>query len=291
MGLHPRELMDAVIYAAGRALRLGARSVECPKILLRFGGHTLLERHVRLLAAAGIGRVFVVTGHRRERIAETLPEITRRAGIPVIEVFNPEFTEGSVLSFQVSIPVLRCSGETVLVMDGDVLYDQRMLERLIQAPERSVLLVDRTYSTEDDDPVLVPVRSGRPFDFRKRWTGEADFVGESIGFFKVHPEELGALMRDTCARAGGEGRGDSYDDVIRTVVRADGFGLVDVTGLPWTEVDFETDIDYGRETILPQLLKLPTARRTARGPRGGTGSEVTRTGTRRRVRVAGAVGR
>jgi choline kinase len=234
--------------------------VECPKILLEFGGLTLLERHVRLLAKNGISRVFVVTGHRRERIAETLPEISRRAGIPVIEVFNPAFTEGSVLSVHISIPWLRASRGTVLVMDGDVLYDQRMLERLLESKDRSALLLDRTYSTDDDDPVLVPVRSGRPFEFRKGWRGQADLVGESIGFFKMHPEELEALIQDTCARAEGSGRGVSYDEAIRTLVKADRLGYVDVTGLPWTEVDFETDIDYGRDTILPQLLKLPAAR-------------------------------
>jgi hypothetical protein len=48
----------------------------------------------------------------------------------------------------------------------------------------------RSYSTADDDPVLVPVRDGRPFEFRKRWRGECDLVGESVGYFKVDPAEL-----------------------------------------------------------------------------------------------------
>jgi len=259
-----------VIYAAGRALRLGARSAECPKILLRFGGCTLLERHVRLLAHSGVERVFVVTGHRREQIGAVLPALAARSGIQVVEVFNPEFTEGSVISVQVSLPVLRTARGSVLVMDGDVLYDQRMLERLLDTPGRSVLLLDRTYSTEDDDPVLVPVQAGKPFEFRKRWQGEAEMVGESIGFFRVHEEDVPMLVADTEARARGTGRGDSYDEVIRTLVKAGRFDLAEVTGLPWTEVDFETDIDYGRDTILPQLLPLP-----AKGVRRGTGAGGT----------------
>jgi choline kinase len=265
-----RSRMDAVIYAAGRALRLGARSAECPKILLRFGGCTLLERHVRLLAHAGVERVFVVTGHLRERIGNVLPALAAKTGIQVVEVFNPEFTAGSVLSVGVSIPVLRAARGAVLVMDGDVLYDQRMLQRLVDSPGRSVLLLDRSYSTEDDDPVLVPVRGGRPFEFRKRWQGTAEVVGESIGFFRVREADVPMLIEDTEARARGAGKGDSYDEVIRTLVKAGRFDFEEVTGLPWTEVDFETDIDYGRETILPQLLRLPGVGVRRRAPGGGT---------------------
>lgn len=262
--------MDAVIYAAGRALRLGSRSAECPKILLRFGRASLLERHVRLLAQAGVSRVFVVTGHLRERIGGVLPALSASSGIPVVEIFNPEFTEGSVLSVAVSIPILRTAKESLLLMDGDVLYDQRLLERLVTSRHRSALLLDRTYSTDDDDPVLVPVRKGRPFEFRKRWQGSAELVGESVGFFKVHPDDLPFLIADVESRARGTGRGDSYDEVIRAAVRDGRFDYEDITGLPWTEVDFETDIDYGRETILPQLQRLPVRRARSQAGGGGT---------------------
>lgn len=268
--------MDAVIYAAGRALRLGARSAECPKLLLRFGGRSLLERHVMLLRQAGIRRIFVVTGHLRERIGDLLPALSRRAGLPVIEVYNPAYPEGSVLSVAVSIPILEAATEGALVMDGDVLYDQRILTRLLESPDRSALLLDRTYSTDDDDPVLVPIRAGRPFEFRKRWKGEADFVGESIGFFKIHPDDMPRLVADARRRSQGKHRGDSYDEIIRTLVKADTLAYVDVTGLPWTEVDFETDIDYGRDTILPQLQPLPTPPKQGSRRRGAARPRVAR---------------
>ena len=100
------------------------------------------------------------------------------------------------------------------------------------------MLLDREYSTDDDDPVLVPVRNGRPFEFRKKWTGQADFVGESIGFFKIAPADLPMLIKETRARSAGSEVRDSYDDVLRAMVLADRFGLEDVTSLPWTEIDF-----------------------------------------------------
>jgi choline kinase len=141
-------------------------------------------------------------------------------------------------------------------MDGDVLYDTRMLERLVHSPARTALLVDRNYSTADDDPVLVPMRAGKPFDFVKKWKGEAQpitqSIGESIGFFKIAPEDLPAIINETRTRAA-RSRSDSYDDVLRALVQRGLFAAEDVTGLPWTEIDFPQDIEYATETILPML--------------------------------------
>jgi hypothetical protein len=49
------------------------------------------------------------------------------------------------------------------------------------------------------------------------------------------------------------GRAESYDDIIRVLVKDGRFGAVDVTGVPWTEVDFPADVDYAIRVILPAL--------------------------------------
>jgi choline kinase len=193
----------------------------------------------------------------RENIRETMPLLSERYGIALEELYNPDYTEGSVLSMHASLPALVNVPDTVLLMDGDVLYDSRMLQGLLDSPHRTALLVDRDYSTIDDDPVLVPLRAGKPFEFVKKWKAspghEADAVGESVGFFKVHAADLPALIQETCARASGPGRSDSYDEVLRALVKSGHFGAVDITGLPWTEIDFPHDLDYAAKFILPAL--------------------------------------
>jgi choline kinase len=245
--------MNAILYAAGIGRRLGMSAETPHKILLEFDGHSLLERHVMHLAALGVPRLFVVTGHEREALASALPGLQRRHGIELAELFNPYFLEGSVLSMHASLPALRQAQDGVLLMDGDVLYGMEMLRRLVESSHRTALLVDRGFSKDDDDPVLVPLRNGRPFDFVKRWQGEADAVGESIGFFKVDAADTPLLICETEGRVTGPGREDSYDDVLRVLVRSDRFGAEDVTGMPWTEIDFPKDLDRARNKILPAL--------------------------------------
>lgn len=237
-------------------MRLGAALTAGHKVLIEFEGKSLLERHFNHLHQLGIGKLTVVTGFAAEKVRARFSELSARYKIHVQEIHNADFTEGSVLSMNVSLPVLERAKEPVLIMDGDVLYDIRMLERLVRSSARTALLVDRNYSTADDDPVLVPMRGGKPFDFVKKWKGEAETIGESIGFFKVAVEDLPALVAETRERSA-RSRADSYDDVLRVLVQRGLFGAEDVTGLPWTEVDFPQDIEYAEKVVLPALVPTP----------------------------------
>lgn len=238
--------MKAIIYAAGRGVRLGAQT---PKVLLDVGGRTLLEWHQRRLRECGVTELAIVTGHQREQIAAALPSNVK-------EIVNERFTEGSVLSFLASIPELEGSREPLLLMDADVLYPAEILRRLVRSNHPTALLLDGNYSTDDDDPVLVPVRGGRPFDFRKQWSGDAELVGESIGFFKIAPGDLPLLIEETRRRSVGGDVRDSYDDVLRAMVLAGRFGYEDVSDLPWTEIDFPEDLIRAREEVLPAIKLL-----------------------------------
>ena len=243
--------MNAIIYAAGRATRLGRKHAHQPKILLEFGERTLLEWHTLRLSKLGVDSVFIVTGHEHLQVQALLPGLRQRYAVDLREIYNPDFCEGSVLSLMVSLPEIQKTSTSILLMDGDVLYDSRMLPALLQSKHPTALLIDRSYSTIDDDPVLVPMRGGMPFDFAKRWQGDADEVGESIGFFKVSAPDISLLVTETCARLAGTGRLDSMDDVLRVMVKQGRFGAEDVTGMAWTEIDFPHDMTYAREQILP----------------------------------------
>jgi len=244
--------MKAIIYAAGRGTRLQS---DRPKILLEFGGRTLLEWHALRLSEAGVRDVVLVTGHLRNQIADMLPGICARYDVALRQIVNLRFHEGSVLSLKASLPEIENSSEPLLLMDADVFYPTGMLDRLIKSTNGTALLLDREFSTEDDEPMLVPVKKGRAIDFRKQWSGDADFVGESIGFFKIAPTDFSLLIKETHARSRNSICPDSYDDVLRKLVLAGRFGFEDVTGLPWIEIDFPTDVVHARDQLLPMIVR------------------------------------
>lgn len=248
--------MNAFLYAAGRGLRLGPTFSQRAKILLEVGGRSLLEWHVCRFREVGIQQAHVIIGYQAEAVTALFPRLEREYGVTLRSIINPHYTEGSVISFHASLPQLRQETQPTLIMDGDVLYPAAVLRQLIFSPHRTALLLDRSYSTADDDPVLVPVRGGRPFEFRKKWTGQADLVGESIGFFKVDPADLSALEEATLRRTTGPARMESYDEVLRDLVVQGRFDYEDVTGMPWTELDFPSDIEFAEQSILPRIKNL-----------------------------------
>ena len=244
-------------------MRLGKKFADRQKILLEFAGKSLLEWHVQRLAETGITRLVVVTGYKREAISSTFPALQSRYGVQITEIVNPEFTEGSVLSVNASVPAISRAEGPILIMDGDVLYPSEMLRRLINSPHRSALLIDREFSLQDDDPVLVPIRGGKPAEFLKRWQGEADLVGESIGFFKIDPADIPLFIEETRRRTTGERRKESYDEILRALVLEGRLGFEDVTGMPWTEIDFPDDVKFAKIEILPAILRYEGAARKA----------------------------
>lgn len=245
--------MNAYIYAAGQGHRLGGAFQQRTKILLDFAGLSLLEWHAVRLREAGIREVRLVVGYQADEVCRAIPPLEARYSLRIEPIRNDDYAEGSVISMHASLPWLLRESQPALLMDGDVIYPAEFLRRLIRSQHRTALLIDRHYATTDDDPVLVPVRNGRPVEFRKCWTGRADLVGESIGFFKVDQADLPALEQVTRRRATGVGRKQSYDEVIRDLVLEGRFGLEDVSGLPWTELDFPRDVEFALKVVLPQL--------------------------------------
>ncbi len=249
---HSRGHPAVLILAAGRGRRLGPAAPDVPKILLRFGGRTLLERHLDCLEGAGAGPVSLVVGYRSELIEAELHRLGRRDEVTLIR--NEHWQEGSALSLDCGLAVLQ--GGPVVLMDADVLYDARLVDRLLDGTHPAVLLLDRELEPGDEPVKICVGGDGRIVDFAKRPDADHAFHGESVGFFRFSSEAAASLTRRTQAMAGLD-CGLEYEEPIRALIRADAsdppmFGYEDITGLPWTEIDFMDDIAKA-ERLLPLI--------------------------------------
>ena len=240
------------MLAAGIGNRLGDASEHRPKVLLEFGGQSLLARHIGELREAGVAGLDIVTGYRADLIEAEIDALGAAGYARTIQ--NPDFTEGSVVSLWRSRDALAHGGD-VLLMDGDVLYDRRILTRLVDTGIANCFLMDRDFEP-GDEPVKICVRDGRLVEFRKKVTGTFDLWGESVGFFRFSPGVAAQIV----ARAGRyveSGRRDEpYEDVLRDVLLAapgGEFGYEDVTGLSWIEIDYPEDVERATREILPRI--------------------------------------
>ncbi len=250
--------MRAIILAAGRGMRLQQRDgQQFPKCLLKFAERSLLERHLLLLKGAGVTEVVLALGFRHQMVEA---ELTRLNWLPRPSiVVNPDFELGSMLTVHRVADALTRGGD-VLLMDADVLYDERVLGPLAAAtPGVNRLLLDREFEA-GEEPVKLCLREGTVVEFRKKLPADLsyDSVGESVGFFRY--SEAGA--RRLAALVGGyieRGRDDlPHEEAIRDQLleRQQPFEVADVTGAPWLEVDFPQDIERANRDVLPHLHPL-----------------------------------
>ena len=244
----------AIILAAGVGRRLGR---DAPKVTLSFAGKSLLRRHIEALEANGVTDVAITVGYRADLIREELARIDTACRVALID--NPRYREGSIVSLWAQRTRL-AAGTTVLLMDGDVLCDSRMIARLLAAPSENVLLLDRAIEP-GDEPVKICLRGGEIVDFAKIPRCAYDRHGESVGFFRFSPGMAAALAGRVAAYVdAGQGAAE-YEAALRDLILAhpDRFGCEDISDLPWTEIDFDVDVVRARQDILPRLQEVAHA--------------------------------
>lgn len=250
--------MRAIILAAGRGIRLQLpEDSQLPKCLLRFGAMSLLERHLRMLKSAGVADVVLALGFRHELVEAELERLdwTPRPHI----VLNMNFELGSVLTVHSVADALTRGGD-ILLMDADVLYDERILGALMAGSSPvNRLLIDRDFEA-GDEPVKLCVQNGVPIELRKQLAADLkyDTIGESVGFFRF--EQAGA--RRLAALVAGyidSGRAHMpHEEAVRDLLkeRSQPLEVADVTGFPWIEIDFPIDVVRATQEVLPQLQPL-----------------------------------
>ncbi len=115
--------MMAMILAAGRGERMWPITNRTPKALLEIAGEKLLERHLRMLAAAGIKTVVINLDWLGEQIVDCVGD-GHRFGLQV--TYSPEF--GDVLEtaggIQRALPML--GSEPFWVINADVFTDLQL---------------------------------------------------------------------------------------------------------------------------------------------------------------------
>ena len=241
--------MKAIILAAGVGKRLGPAAENKPKCLLKFGGRSLLQRHLYNLMSLSVSEIVIVYGYKKNLIDAEISQFDSE--IPLTTIYNPDYTMGSVVSLWCAINFLK-GGTDIILMDADVLYDPRILQGLIQSEHKNCFLLDREFEP-GDEPVKLCIRNGEIVEFRKQIDQELEFddQGESVGFFRFTPDIAGKLGDRTQYYIDNGRHEDPYEESIRDLLLSERhrFAFEDITGLPWIEIDFPEDMERANRLL------------------------------------------
>ena len=135
----------AIVLAAGLSSRMGVQ-----KLLLPFGGKTVIAHIVDQLLASTVDEVHVVVGHQAERISGEL------SGRAVSIVNNPNYKSGMLSSVRCGLQNLPEKCRAVLVVLGDQpSITTELIDQMLQsfaATEKSILVP--LYKGKRGHPIL-----------------------------------------------------------------------------------------------------------------------------------------
>jgi len=227
--------MKAIILAAGVGKRL--RSVtDSPKCLLEIKGKSLIQRYLEALQEVGIKKVVIVVGYKKEKVMDAVGKISFSGRVNFIE--NPEYERGSILSLWKARDELN---EEIVLMDGDVYFEQEVLKKLVESSFKNCLILDTTSENRGEE-VMAGVRDGKIIALERGLKGSFDVIGEWVGFMKMSKNATVYLKRILKAEIELQEYEKGYEDVLPELFKQVNFNYELVDGLRWIEIDFPEDV-------------------------------------------------
>lgn len=130
--------MKAIILAAGVGSRLGERAVELPKCLIDISGKSNLKRQTDMLADFGVlsKDVRIVIGKHGECwTSENNEEIGKLVDNVIINTKNLSTNNG----YSLSLALDTLKDDDLIVFDGDLVFREEVLHRIVSKNENMVL--------------------------------------------------------------------------------------------------------------------------------------------------------
>jgi molybdenum cofactor cytidylyltransferase len=167
-------MTGAIVLAAGRSRRMG-----CQKLLLPFGGQTVIAHIVDEVLRSAVGEVCVVVGQERERLVEAL------VGRKVTIVRNPDAAGDMLSSVRCGLRALPQHCQAILVALGDQpAITSALIDEIIRA------------FTDGQRGLVVPVHEGRkghPILCSAGYREEILTCHEGVGLrglLQAHPDDI-----------------------------------------------------------------------------------------------------
>jgi len=239
-----RNERKVIILAAGTSQRLAKLTHDIPKCLLPVGENTILGRQLDNVRKAGLTDVVLSVGYKAEKIEEYIKPYEDKLRIHV--EFNPFFDiSNNIMSLWNIRHLVRKN--PILIVNGDNVFDYRILTSLMKCPHDNVLMV-QVKEEYDGDDMKVQSTDDRLIAVNKSMKSSAA-TGESIGIMKFSVEGSERLMQklENMSRTK-ENLHVWYLRAIQELVN-DRFPIhiCNINGLPWEEVDFPEDIERVRQ--------------------------------------------
>ena len=245
--------MQGIILAAGMGSRLKKLTQKKPKCMVEVSGVTLIERALKQLDKLHLNRIVIVTGYSSDiltNFANGLDIVT-----PIVYVNNDIYDQtNNIYSLYLAKDFLE--SDDTLLLESDLIFEEGILEKIINDKEENLALVDKYESWMDGTCLIVGENGeiesfvpGRKFDF----TNSNNYY-KTVNIYKFSKDFSSRYyvpFLDAYSKA--LGYNEYYEEVLRIITILDNpiIKAKKLNGELWYEIDDEADLDIA-ESFFPK---------------------------------------
>ncbi len=245
--------MQAVILAAGMGKRLKELTKNNTKCMVKVNGVSLIDRMLHQIEALGLSRIIIVVGYEGNKLIDYIS--TLHISTPIEFIENPIYDKTNNI-YSLSLAKDWLCREDTLLFESDLIFEDSVLEALLNDPRDTLALVDKYESWMDgtcvklgaDDRIEAFVPGKRlVFDERDEYYKTVNIYKFSRHFSETHYVPF--LDAYQCAL----GQNEYYEQVLRVIALLDDPGIAAkrLEGQLWYEIDDIQDLDIAESMFSP----------------------------------------
>lgn len=245
--------MQAIILAAGMGKRLKELTSDNTKCMVKVNGVTLIERMLRQIEKQNVSRIVIVTGYEGRKLKDYIE--TLAIATPVVFIDNPIYDKTNNI-YSLALASKELCEEDTLLFESDLIFEDKVLDELVNDPRDTLALVDKYESWMDGtcvklahDDTIEAFVPGKKILFE-----EIPEYYKTVNIYKFSKEfSRNYYVPFLKAYEKALGENEYYEQVLRVITMLDEpvIKAKRLTGQKWYEIDDIQDLDIAESIFTP----------------------------------------
>ena len=245
--------MQAIILAAGMGKRLKELTRSNTKCMVTVNGVTIIDRMLHQIEKKHFSRIIIVVGYQGQKLIDYISTLDIET--PIVFIDNPIYDRtNNIYSLALAKDWL-CKEDTI-ILESDLIFEDSVLDILINDPRKTLALVDKYESWMDgtcvklgEDDSIEAFIPGKKLKFNesKNYYKTVNLYKFSKHFSKSH------YVPFLDAYQSALGQNENYEQVLRVITILDDpeIKAKRLTGQRWYEIDDIQDLDIAESIFTP----------------------------------------
>lgn len=237
--------MQAVILAAGMGKRLRNLTKYNTKCMVKVNGITLIERMLRILDRKRLSRIVIVVGYEAQKLMDYI--FTLNISTPIRFIENKVYSTTNNI-YSLALAQDHLIAEDTLVLESDLIFDESVIDILLQDERETLALVDKFENgmdgacmVLDENDCICDFIPGKYLNF-----SEKDKYYKTVNIYKFSRHfSKNTYVPFLEAYKTAMGNNEYYESVIKLIVMLDTKEIraKRLNGQTWYEIDDVQDLD------------------------------------------------